>query len=435
MPVSKEGYQSALRFILSREYFGMKLGLVNITRFLKVLNNPHNSFPSIHIAGTNGKGSTAAYLDAIFRQAGYKSGLFTSPHLVDFRERIKINGVPIRKSFVTDFVRHHRKMIIRNKITFFEVCTALAFDYFAREKVDIAVIETGLGGRLDATNTLHPLLSIITDISYDHTQILGRTLPKIAGEKAGIIKESVPVLAGILPKEAFNVIRRTASEKNASLSVLRKNDFSLNKKPFSFDYRNGDHDIKNLISSLPGRHQIINAALAIKAVKLIRENNYKIAVSDIREGLKKTDWPGRFQLLKEKGYPLVILDVGHNPGGMKAMVSCFQELFPQRKAHIIIGLVNTKDVRGSVEHLPKIARTVEIASLETDRSADPKKIARYLMKKGIRPHIAGSITTSARKLVSTAGGDDIIIVCGSHYGVGEFLANRKLIYEGKKERK
>ena len=434
MAISKGGYESALRFILSREYFGMKLGLENISKFLLLLENPQNKFRSIHIAGTNGKGSTSAYLDSIFRQAGYKCGLFTSPHLVDFRERIKVNGVPIRKSFITAFIARHKRVIVRKKITFFEVCTAMAFAYFAHEKVDMAIIETGLGGRLDATNTIRPLLSIITDISYDHTQILGRTLKKIAFEKAGIIKEDIPILTGLLPHDAASVIKQTARERKAPLIVLAKNNFSTNKKAFSFNYHNRHIMMQNLSSSLPGRHQILNAVLAIRAIELIKSDGYKISILDIRNGLKKTDWPGRFQLLRQKGKPLVILDVGHNPGGMMAMVKCFRELFPQRKADIVVGLVGNKDIKRSVAHLPSIAHTIEVARLDTDRSADPKEIFKYLKAGGAGPIISDSLTASAQKLVKSASPDDIIIICGSHYGVGEFLAHKKMIYEGKKSK-
>lgn len=208
----------------------------------------------------------------------------------------------------------------------------------------------------------------------------------------------------------------------------------MDKKAFNFSYHNRDVKIQNLSSSLPGQHQVLNAVLAIRAVELIKTDGYKISVFNIRNGLKKTDWPGRFQLLGQKGKPLVILDVGHNPGGMTAMVKCFRELFPKRKADIVIGLVSNKDLKRSVEHLPSIARTIEVARLDTDRSADPKEIARYLKAGGAHPVVSDSLTASAKRLVNSATSDDIIIICGSHYGVGEFLAHKKMIYEGKKSK-
>ncbi|HWR83019.1 MAG TPA: Mur ligase family protein, partial [Candidatus Deferrimicrobium sp.] len=195
----KHTYRQAERFLLSREFFGMKLGLENITRFLDFIGSPQRAYPTIHIAGTNGKGSVAAMLDAILRAAGYKCGLYTSPHLVDMRERIRVNGRKIPAPSVAAFVDRHRPELTKRKLSFFEVMTALALEHFEKTRVDVAVIETGLGGRLDATNVLAPLLTIVTDISHDHMDILGASLTKIAREKAGIIKPSTPHLVGLLP--------------------------------------------------------------------------------------------------------------------------------------------------------------------------------------------------------------------------------------------
>jgi dihydrofolate synthase/folylpolyglutamate synthase len=429
MPKSVGGYQSALRFILSRELFGMKLGLENISAFLNILGDPQKEFKSVHIAGTNGKGSTAAYLDSIFREAGYRTGIFTSPHLVDFRERIKIDGCFIDKRYITDFISRHRQIIVRNKLTFFEVCTAMAFGYFASRKVDIAIIETGLGGRLDATNTLLPLLTIITDISYDHTHILGNTLSKIAFEKAGIIKEKTPVLTGILPPAALRTIATVSRRRGAPLSSLKKNNFKESGRRFKFTYRHRAITLKNLESSLPGHHQIINAALAIRAIEILKESGYSINQKNIRRGLKNTHWPGRFQILKMKGKPTVILDVGHNPAGVRAMVESFRALYPGRRADMVIGLVKNKDLKKSVAHIGAIAGKIEVARLDTYRSADPRDIAGFLRMDAERISISPSVTASARRLINSAATDDIIIICGSHYGVGEFLARQKELYE------
>jgi dihydrofolate synthase / folylpolyglutamate synthase len=423
------GYQSALRFILSREMFGMKLGLENISDLLDKMDNPQNKFHSIHIAGTNGKGSTAAYIDSILRQAGYKTALFTSPHLVDFRERIKVNGALINEAYITRFIEKYKKLIARKKITFFEVCTALAFSYFADKKVDIAVIETGLGGRLDATNTLRPLLSIITDISYDHTSILGKTLPKIAFEKAGIIKESVPVLIGILPSSARQIIAKTARRRSASLASVSPGDFSRSGRDFSFDYHRDGLMMRNLRSSLPGRHQVTNAAVAVQAIGMLGDSGFRINRTDIRKGLENTYWPGRFQFVRRRGKPLVILDVGHNPAGAGAMAACFREMFPRQKADMVIGLVNTKDLRRTIKPLIPIVKRVAVARLDTPRTAAPGEIASLFNRKVTRVETFARLTTAARKMINSAALDDIIIVCGSHYGVGEFMAEMDMIYE------
>ncbi|MCX6825836.1 MAG: bifunctional folylpolyglutamate synthase/dihydrofolate synthase [candidate division Zixibacteria bacterium] len=429
MPTAYGGYKSALRFILSREFFGMKLGLDNISEFLDTVKKPQSKFASVHIAGTNGKGSTAAYIDSMLCQAGYKVGLYTSPHLVDFRERIRINDEAISKRYITAFINKYRRIISRKKLTFFEVCTAMAFCYFADQKIDIAIIETGLGGRLDATNTLTPRLSIITDISYDHIDILGNTLRKIAAEKAGIIKEHIPILIGFLPPPAAREITRVSRKKKAPLVILSQRDFSHSKMNFRFHFHHHELALNNLQSSLPGHHQIINAALSIRAIQILKESGFRVYAKDIRKGLKLTNWPGRFQIMKNKGKPTIILDVGHNPAGFRAMAECFRRLYPGRKADIVIGLVKNKDHEQSIAYLKPIARRVEIAPLATHRSADPKELDLFFRGSKAELSISSSITMAARKLINSAGIDDIIIVCGSHYGVGEFIAHQNEIYE------
>ncbi len=426
MPNSIGNYRAALDFILAREHFGIKLGLDNISRFLDAIGRPHDRFPAIHLAGTNGKGSTAAYIDSIMRQAGYKVGIFTSPHLVDFRERIRVNGKRISAQYITDFIRKYRGIIVRHKITFFEVCTALAFCHFADRKVDLAVVEFGLGGRLDATNTLVPLLSIITDISFDHTNILGETIKKITYEKAGIIKKGIPVLTGILPLGARNEVARVCCKRKSPLLRLMPKNFIMNGRPFGFEYEGNLLSVRNLQSSLPGDHQVKNAALAVRSTECLMESGFKITRLDIINGLKKTDWPGRFEILKFRGKPTVILDVGHNPAGVKATVTCFRKMFPGRKADLVIGFVRFKSLAEIVGTLQRIARRVEIARLDTYRTTEPSEIARHFSR-GIPVVTSNSLVESARRLIHSARNDDIVIICGSHYAVGEFLAGKKKI--------
>jgi len=423
---STGGYKEALDFILAREHFGIKLGLHNITAFLEAAGRPQDNFASVHIAGTNGKGSTAAAIDAIMRQAGYRVGIFTSPHLVDFRERFRVNGRCMSRDYITKFIARHRSIIEEHRITFFEVCTALAFSYFAARKVDLAVVEVGLGGRLDATNTLSPLLSIITDISLDHTNILGETLRKIAYEKAGIIKERTPVLTGLLPPEARKEIIRVSRNRKAPLTRLLRGDFSSNGIPFKFDFHPDGLTIQNLRFALPGKHQIGNAALAVRAVNMLVQDGFRVSQKAIRSGLKTTVWPGRFEIIRKKGRPTVILDVGHNPAGVRATVACFRELFPGRRADVVMGFVRHKSLRDIVATLEPIARRVEIASLETERSTDPHEIASHFSD-DTNVTISSSVAASARKLVGLAHDDDIILICGSHYAVGEFMARQKRI--------
>ncbi|UCD95243.1 MAG: bifunctional folylpolyglutamate synthase/dihydrofolate synthase [Candidatus Zixiibacteriota bacterium] len=422
----KGGYSSALDFIMRRELFGVKLGLENITKFLGKIGHPHNLFPSVHIAGTNGKGSCAAYIESILRQAGYRTGIFTSPHLVDYRERIRVNGRHIEKKFIIDFVGKYRGLISRNRITFFETCTALAFCYFAHKKVDIAVVETGLGGRLDATNALRPVLSIITDISFDHTNVLGDTLRKIAFEKAGIVKDGIPALVGVVKREPRAEIARACRRRKAPIFYLNHADFGRDGRPFRFDYDHNGLNIRRLEPSLHGNHQITNAALAVRAAQILSLSGFPVRKKHIREGLNKTVWPGRFQTITAAGKPTVILDVGHNPAGIKAMVDCFKELYPGRKADIVIGFVRNKDLRKSVGHIRPLVRRVEVVRLNTHRTAEPEEVASFFGKR-TPLSISSSVAESSRKLVDSADPDDIIIVCGSHFAVGDFLANQRKI--------
>lgn len=423
MSAKISAYNDALDFILAREHFGIKLGLENISNFLEAIGRPQDKFPSVHIAGTNGKGSTASYIDAIVREAGYRSGVFTSPHLVDFRERIKVNGERISTRFITEFVKKHRAVMEEHKITFFEVCTALAFSYFAHKKVDLGVIEVGLGGRLDATNTIVPLVSVITDISYDHTNLLGETLDKIAWEKAGIIKPGVPVHIGILPPPARKAVLQVCRERCSPLDSLKKQDFTMNGKPFGFYFHDNDSawENLNLRSSLPGRHQIKNAALAVQVCRYIAAGGFKIGRMAIKRGLKNTHWPARFEIFHPKNRPTIILDVGHNPAGVKATVETFRDMYPGRKAHLVMGFVRFKNLKEIVTTLEKIALSVQVCQLKTYRSTPPEEIASHFSGK-VPVEISQSLVESARKVINNARPDDIVVICGSHFAVGEFMA-------------
>jgi len=414
------GYAKALDFIMRRELFGIKLGLDNISKFLNRIDNPQNSFKSVHVAGTNGKGSTCAALESILRSAGYKTGIFTSPHLSDYRERVRVGGKQISKQFITKFVNDYKGLIVRNKITFFETCTALAFSYFAYKKVDVAIVEVGLGGRLDATNALNPILSIITDISFDHTNVLGNSLTKIAYEKAGIIKKDTPVLIGIIKPEPLKEIKRISNKRRAPLYSLEKKDFTKNGTAIDFDYYREDSNYKNLKVSLPGYHQMKNSALAIRATEILLDNGFEVSESAIRNGISNIYWPGRFEIIKRPHKPTIILDVCHNPAGIKAFVKCFNELYPGMKANMVVGFVKNKDLSQSIKHLKTIARNVEVVKLNTHRTAPPEEIVSYFGNRK-KIDISDSAVTSAKKMVELSEPDDIIIICGSHYAVGEVI--------------
>jgi len=417
----KHSYVSAEKYLLSREFFGLKLGLKNIGEFLDSIGSPQTTYPTIHIAGTNGKGSTAAMLASIFKAQGYKTGLFTSPHLVTLRERVRVNGRNISKASLTSFVNRHRTELSRRKLSFFEVITAMAFEHFARAKVDIAIIETGLGGRLDATNVLTPELTITTDISLDHMEILGGTISKIAYEKAGIIKPGVPHLIGKLPLAAENVIAKRCKRRGAKLYKLRDRDYQSHPEKMSLDFRHNGYQWKAVKPALKGRHQLTNSALVLKAVAIMKESGWQLSKRAIFEGMAQTYWPGRFQMIVRKNRPPLIFDVGHNRAGVAAFVDTFKILFPNRKAHIITGFVKRKEHQKMFDLLSEITEQYALVPLATKRTTEISELIRTIDWKEKPLKRFGSLTRAYDWVGKGASRDDIIVVIGSHYLVGEFF--------------
>ncbi len=422
----KHSYVSAERFILSREFFGMKLGLENITAFLNSIGSPQNGYRTIHIAGTNGKGSVAAMMEAILRTAGYKTGLFTSPHLCDLRERIRVCGRKIPRPSVAAFVDRHRSELTRRKLSFFEVVTALALCHFRRTGVEVAVIETGLGGRLDATNVLQPVLTVTTDISRDHMEILGSTLEKIAREKAGIIKQSVPHLIGLLPREAREIVRAQCRHRGAPFFRLKKNEFSIHKTTMQLDFQYNGLSLRQLAPNLYGLHQLRNSALVLKAISILNNDGLPVPDAAVPEGLMRTRWPGRFQVVKKRGRPFLVFDVCHNTAGIAAFVEAFRSRFPGRKTHIITGFVKRKEHQAMFDLLSDVAAEFLVVPLRTRRSADAKELFTGINWRSVPTRRCGSLGIAYRRLLKTCSGDDIITVTGSHFLVGEFFEKYRL---------
>jgi dihydrofolate synthase/folylpolyglutamate synthase len=419
--MSTDSYGAAEKFILSREFFGMKLGLDNIKLFLNHLGQPQNNYLTIHISGTNGKGSTAAMLESILRCQGYKTGLFTSPHLITLRERIKVEGRNIPRRSVSAFIKKNRKLLSKNKLSFFELITAMALNHFSNVGVEVAIIETGLGGRLDASNVLKPILTITTDISLDHMEILGRSLKKIAYEKAGIIKEDTPHLIGLLPVSTVEVFEETCRKKNSNLHKLQTKDFTpnLSKNSISFSY-NGIKS-KNINLSLLGSHQLKNSALVMKAASILKQQGLKLNKSSIVNGLQNTIWPGRFQVVNYSNKPTHIFDVSHNVAGTKAFVESFQTFFQGKKAHILTGFVKRKEHKKIFNQLNKIAKSYSVIPLSTRRSTDINELLNSVDFKDIPNKKFSRLKTAYSQLLKKSQEDDIIIIIGSHYLVGEFF--------------
>jgi dihydrofolate synthase/folylpolyglutamate synthase len=383
---------------------------------MAALGNPEKRFRSIHVAGTNGKGSVSHFLASILQEAGYKVGLYTSPHLVDFRERIRINGDMIPEQAVTDFVESHRLMFNDLGLSFFEMTVGLAFDYFAREKVDIAVVEVGMGGRLDSTNVITPLLSIITNIGLDHTQFLGDTLEKIAGEKAGIIKDGVPVVIGETQPETTPVFLAAAAAHHAPITFA--------------DQHYVVDDISRYTEELTGEYQKHNIATVLEAVEVLKKtSDFSIQTSDLQRGLARvvtnTHLHGRWQTIGEA--PLTICETAHNAPGIDSMLGKLATM-PFRSLHVIYGCVNDKDYSKILSHLhteftrlgkpfdwrfsqPSVPRGLPVADLQAAAAT-----------LGIQGEAYANVKDAIAAARSVADPADLVLVTGSIFLVADALA-------------
>ncbi len=419
-------YEAAERYILSREFFGMKLGLENISEFLREIGNPQNEYKTIHIAGTNGKGSTAAMLEAIYRAQGYKTGLFTSPHLVSLRERVKVSGRKIPTQSVATFIDRYRKVLSERKLSFFELITAMALEHFARVGVEVAIIETGLGGRLDASNVLMPELTITTDVSRDHMEILGNTLPKIAREKAGIIKRSVPHLIGFLPESAEKVIHDRCLKLKAPFHKLRFTDYKPYPEKMVLDFKYNGLALQGVRPALIGPQQLKNSALVLKAVSILRERGLYVSRRAILDGLKQTNWPGRFQVVEYRNKPTHVFDVCHNASGVEAFVDTFMFRFPGQKAKIITGFVKRKEHQKMFDSLSRIAGSYALVPLSTARSTDTRELIRTINWRGVSYKKYGSLDSAYSKTMKASSSEEVVAIIGSHYLVGEFFGKYKV---------
>lgn len=403
-----------------------KKDLHNIKVMCDKLDDPQKKFKSVHIGGTNGKGSTSHMLAAIFQQAGYKTGLYTSPHLKDFRERIRINGEMVSETFVTDFVAQQQNLIEEISPSFFEVTVAMAFAYFAAEKVDIAIVEVGLGGRLDSTNIITPELSVITNISLDHTNILGNTLPEIAIEKAGIIKPGIPVVVGEKQTETENVFLEKAAETGSQIVFAdeelnaidpeRKNEFLTttigNAQSILYPHLEMD---------LNGFYQLKNVLTVLQSVSLLRNQGYHLTDEAIYTALKNvknlTGLQGRWQKLAEQ--PLVICDTGHNLAGINEVMQNIRNT-PFEKLHMVIGMVKDKDINGVLALLP-ISASYYFCQPELERALPSLELAAQAKVHGLIGQTFETVADALRAAKNKAGTKDLIFIGGSTFVVAEVL--------------
>ena len=424
-------YQETIDYLYSKLPMFSRIGeaaikkdLTNTLTLCEALQNPQQQFKTIHIAGTNGKGSTSHMLAAVLQEAGYKTGLYTSPHLVDFRERIRVNGSMIPESFVIRFTENAMPLINRIEPSFFELTVAMAFSYFKEEQVDIAVIETGLGGRLDSTNIIQPELSIITNIGWDHMNLLGNTLPDIAKEKAGIIKENTPVVIGEYHAETFPVFEQTAGSRKAPLHLAASEWTLKDTRP---EYNHLTVDLEHVPSGkshqyaldLPGIYQTHNLKTVLSAVRLLNQQGWTVNESALLNGLaavkKNTGLKGRWDILQRE--PWVIADVGHNTDGIKQVLSQLSTM-TYRNLHWVIGMVKDKEIEKVLQLLPTTARYY------FTRSAIPRALSETDLQStaasfGLKGDYYSNVNLALESAMKNAGKEDLILICGSVFLVGE----------------
>lgn len=403
-----------------------KEGLENIGALAKMAGNPHLKFKSVHVAGTNGKGSISHLLASYFQEAGLKTAIFTSPHLIDFRERIKINGQNIPEQNVIDFFQKYQPQMDKIEPSFFEMTTVLAFDYFANEKVDIAIIETGLGGRFDATNIIYPILSIITNISFDHAQILGNTLPKIAFEKAGIIKENTPVLIGEPDPKTLPVFQAVATRKNAPLYTSDKIKVTIldNSDPFKTEIAVKYHTkllYSDLQFSLPGEYQLKNLTTYFHAVDLLKSilgTKKDFAKKGVENVIQNTNLMGRWQIMDKS--PLTICDVAHNIGAFSMIIPQILKMNIEN-IHFILGFVDDKDLHPILEILPQNAKYY-ICKAPIVRALDSEILLQNFLEFNLDAQLIDPSTfITYQKVLQIANPNDLIFISGSFFIVGDFL--------------
>ncbi|MDR0230926.1 MAG: bifunctional folylpolyglutamate synthase/dihydrofolate synthase [Dysgonamonadaceae bacterium] len=404
-----------------------KEGLENSHAIDQRLNHPHQKYKTIHVAGTNGKGSTSHLLAAILQKSGYKTGLYTSPHLVDFRERIKINGKMISEDYVVSFVDKHIDFFDQIHPSFFEVTTAMAFDYFAHEEVDVAVIEVGLGGRLDCTNIITPDVSIITNISFDHIALLGNTLSAIAAEKAGIIKPNIPVVIGETLPETKNVfLQKAHSEKAPVVLVEEENPILSAELSDTGKWIFATKDYPNLIGELGGLVQEKNAATVLCAIRILKEKGYKISDSAVYEGFAKvveiTGLQGRWQCIGTN--PKIILDTGHNVDGIKFLVKQLEKE-KQNRLNIVIGIVEDKDVDSILKLLPKDA-IYYFTKASIPRALNETILADKALCFGLKGKSYSTVGQAIDAAREIAGVKDVIFIGGSTFVVADALLTLKV---------
>lgn len=421
MNTAKAAYRDAIRYLYNLQKFGIKFGLSKTSNLLATLGDPHKGQNYIHIAGTNGKGSVASFVASILTAAGYKVGLYTSPHLVRFTERFKINSSEMPRETAAALIAELKRAIRPEEPpTFFEATTAMALTYFAREKTDVAIMEVGMGGRLDATNVISPLLSVITNIAMEHQFFLGSRLLDIAGEKGGVIKAGIDVVTAATQPEVIRLFESICREKRARMWRLGR-DFRYRTTASGLHYYGIKRRLNGLKLGLGGKFQSRNAALALASLERIEDKGFDILSRHIRDGLEEIRWPGRMQTVAN--HPKIVLDGAHNPTAIRALSDSIRSEFHYQRLILVIGVMEDKDIGHMLTGIVPLSDYVIYTRPVYSRAASPEVLRAKGAPLGRPGEVVPHLTDAIEKAKQIAGPNDLILICGSLFTVGEAMAH------------
>ncbi len=422
--MAQDTYQQSLDYLYGLEKFGMIFNLTQVERILNAIGDPHKEIQTIHIGGTNGKGSTAAMMSSILQKEGYRVGLYTSPHLIRFTERIKVNGKEIEEEEVAALAGWMRKEIEASGIlppfTFFDFTTAMALHYFKQKLVDLAILEVGLGGRLDSTNVVDPLIAIITNIAKDHEEYLGKSILKIAQEKAGIIKKGRPLITAATQPLVLRLFSKVCQGKESPYFRVGKEFRYVRAEDGDFDYEGLNRKLWGIHLNLKGFHQVINATTALGAMEVLEDLGYRVSTHAMIDGLKEVDWPGRLEIVSSS--PRVILDGAHNPAGALVLKESLEKEFQYQNLILLIGIMKDKDIQSMLHLLAPLAHHIIFTKPHTDRAAAPSLLKKALGQNGKKAEIAENLREAIERGLSLTQKEDLLCITGSLYTVGEARA-------------
>ena len=422
--MGQEAYRKSLDYLYHLEKFGMIFGLTQVERILNAVGNPHKEIQAIHVGGTNGKGSTAAMMGSILQREGYRVGLYTSPHLIRFTERIKVNGKEIEEDEVAALTRWMKKEIesagIVPPFTFFDFTTAMALHYFNQKLVDLAILEVGLGGRLDSTNVVDPLISVVTNVAKDHEEYLGKTILKIAKEKAGIIKKGRPFITAASQPRVLRLFSKICQEKRSPFLRVQKEFRYVRTEDGDFDYEGLNRKLWGVHLNLKGSHQVVNATAALGAMEVLENLGYRVSTEAMVDGLREVEWPGRLEMISAS--PRVILDGAHNPAGALALKESLKKEFQYQHLILLAGIMKDKNSRSMLHLLAPLADHIILTKPHTDRATPPPLLKKTLGWNGKNAEVEEDLKKAIDRGLSLTREEDLLCITGSLYTVGEARA-------------